>query len=128
MQQIKVMKSFLPLFLVFHVLLLLLLLLQLSFFFSSSPPPRLLLFSLLFFLTLLVTVTAAINRVLVALVLPIMCYHYCCDPPASVQSELDESMQQIQVENARLEAELKYEKQRADMLHQDLQDSQKVSK
>ncbi|KAK3709867.1 hypothetical protein RRG08_050344 [Elysia crispata] len=42
------------------------------------------------------------------------------------KSELDESMQQIQVENARLEAELKYEKQRADMLYQDLQDSQKV--
>ncbi|RUS71110.1 hypothetical protein EGW08_021126 [Elysia chlorotica] len=42
------------------------------------------------------------------------------------KSELDESMQQLQVENARLEAELKYEKQRADMLYQDLQDSQKV--
>ncbi|XP_035827375.1 ankyrin repeat domain-containing protein 26 isoform X3 [Aplysia californica] len=42
------------------------------------------------------------------------------------KSELDESMQQLQIDNARLEAELKYEKQRADMLSQDLQDSQKV--
>ena len=97
--------------------------------FPSSSPPLLLLFTFFFSLPLLVTVIAAIKRlsVLLALFLLIMYYHYCCDPPASVQSELDESMQQIQVENARLEAELKYEKQRADMLHQDLQDSQKVS-
>ncbi|KAH9503805.1 hypothetical protein Btru_066685, partial [Bulinus truncatus] len=35
-------------------------------------------------------------------------------------------MQQLQIENTKLEAELKFEKQRADMLYQDLQDSQKV--
>ncbi|XP_055882391.1 trichohyalin-like isoform X3 [Biomphalaria glabrata] len=42
------------------------------------------------------------------------------------KSQLDETMQQLQIENTKLEAELKYEKQRADMLNQDLQDSMKV--
>ncbi|CAL1526232.1 unnamed protein product [Lymnaea stagnalis] len=42
------------------------------------------------------------------------------------KTQLDESMQHLQIENTKLEAELKYEKQRADMLYQDLQDSQKV--
>ncbi|XP_059152667.1 ankyrin repeat domain-containing protein 36C-like isoform X2 [Physella acuta] len=42
------------------------------------------------------------------------------------KSQMDENIQQLQIENARLEAELKYEKQRADMLNQDLMDSQKV--
>ncbi|BFZ10588.1 hypothetical protein BsWGS_13626 [Bradybaena similaris] len=40
--------------------------------------------------------------------------------------EQDESLQQLQIDNARFEAELRFEKQRADMLYQDLQDSQKV--
>ncbi|CAG5117917.1 unnamed protein product, partial [Candidula unifasciata] len=40
--------------------------------------------------------------------------------------EQDESLQQLQIDNTKLEAELRFEKQRADMLYQDLQDSQKV--
>lgn len=43
------------------------------------------------------------------------------------KGELEDSFQRLQVENAKLEAELKHEKQRAEMLHNDLQYSQKVS-
>ncbi|XP_060576523.1 trichohyalin-like isoform X27 [Ruditapes philippinarum] len=42
------------------------------------------------------------------------------------KSELEENYQKIQVENVRLDAELKHEKQKTDMLQRDLADSQKV--
>ncbi|OWF41538.1 Ankyrin repeat domain-containing protein 26 [Mizuhopecten yessoensis] len=42
------------------------------------------------------------------------------------KDELEESMQRIQVDNIKLQAELTHEKQRAEMLQKDLQDSQRV--
>ncbi|XP_053377095.1 trichohyalin-like isoform X6 [Mercenaria mercenaria] len=42
------------------------------------------------------------------------------------KTELEENYQKIQVENVRLDAELKHEKQKTDMLQRDLADSQKV--
>ncbi|XP_046330977.2 ankyrin repeat domain-containing protein 26-like isoform X3 [Haliotis rufescens] len=42
------------------------------------------------------------------------------------KDEVEENYQKLLVENTRLEAELKHEKQQLEMLHQDLKDSQKV--
>ena len=44
-----------------------------------------------------------------------------------LQSELEEQYQKLQVDNVRVEAELKHEKQKVEMLQRDLLDSQKVS-
>lgn len=43
------------------------------------------------------------------------------------QSDLEEQYQKLQVDNVRVEAELKHEKQKVEMLQRDLVDSQKVS-
>ena len=43
------------------------------------------------------------------------------------QSDLEEQYQKLTVDNVRVEAELKHEKQKVEMLQRDLQDSQKVS-
>ncbi|KAL5013267.1 hypothetical protein ScPMuIL_007537 [Solemya velum] len=45
---------------------------------------------------------------------------------SKTKEELEDSVQKLQVENVKLDAELKHEKQRSDTLHRDLQDSQKV--
>ena len=44
-----------------------------------------------------------------------------------LQSDLEEQYQKLQVDNVRVEAELKHEKQKVEMLQRDLVDSQKVS-
>ncbi|KAH3892929.1 hypothetical protein DPMN_017065 [Dreissena polymorpha] len=44
----------------------------------------------------------------------------------SSKAELEENYQKLQVDNVRLDAELKHEKQKTDMLQRDLADSQKV--
>ncbi|KAL3853519.1 hypothetical protein ACJMK2_017054, partial [Sinanodonta woodiana] len=45
---------------------------------------------------------------------------------SSNKGELEEAYQKLQVESVKMEAELKHEKQRSEMLQRDLQDSQKV--
>ncbi|KAK3608359.1 hypothetical protein CHS0354_030820 [Potamilus streckersoni] len=45
---------------------------------------------------------------------------------SSNKGELEEAYQKLQVESVKLEAELKHEKQKSEMLQRDLQDSQKV--
>jgi predicted RNase H-like nuclease (RuvC/YqgF family) len=45
----------------------------------------------------------------------------------SFQSELEESYQNLKLENAKLEAEVKHERHRVEMLEKDLNDSQKVT-
>ncbi|KAK3101032.1 hypothetical protein FSP39_000386 [Pinctada imbricata] len=42
------------------------------------------------------------------------------------KGELEESYQQLKLNGAKMEAELKHEKEKSEMLHKDLQDSQKV--
>lgn len=43
-----------------------------------------------------------------------------------LQQDLEGTLHHIQIDNARLDAELKHERQRVEQLQKDLQDSQKV--
>lgn len=44
-----------------------------------------------------------------------------------LQQDLEGTLHHIQIDNARLDAELKHERQRVEQLQKDLQDSQKVN-